>query len=178
MFESLSIPMQMQTPLHDCHNNITVLCIFLGFARLAIIDLSEDAMQPMISEDGKYAIIFNGEIYDYNLLNTEFPDPIPINPFLILPSSLYRRPKAHCLHTDITALYPPAYSTDIYEWDMENDTLQRYINKDISWRKKDCIGKQPYSNLVFLEDEILVLNCYAENIWRIDSSYYSSLPCW
>ncbi len=59
-------------------------------------------------------------------------------------------------------------STDIYEWDMENDTLQRYINKDISWRKKDCIGKQPYSNLVFLEDEILVLNCYAENIWRID----------
>ncbi len=39
--------------------------IFLGFARLAIIDLSEDAMQPMISEDGKYAIIFNGEIYDY-----------------------------------------------------------------------------------------------------------------
>ncbi len=39
--------------------------IFLGFARLAIIDLSEDAMQPMFSEDGKYVIVFNGEIYDY-----------------------------------------------------------------------------------------------------------------
>lgn len=39
--------------------------MFLSFARLAIIDLSEGAMQPMFSEDGKYAIIFNGEIYDY-----------------------------------------------------------------------------------------------------------------
>ena len=44
--------------------------IFLGFARLAIIDLSEDAMQPMISEDGKYAIIFNGEIYDYKKIRS------------------------------------------------------------------------------------------------------------
>ena len=45
--------------------------IFLGFARLAIIDLSEDAMQPMFSEDGKYAIVFNGEIYDYKRVRDE-----------------------------------------------------------------------------------------------------------
>ena len=38
-----------------------VLC----FARLSIINLNERAMQPMISEDGRYAIVFNGEIYDY-----------------------------------------------------------------------------------------------------------------
>lgn len=45
--------------------------IFLGFARLAIIDLSENAMQPMLSEDGKYAITFNGEIYDYKKVRNE-----------------------------------------------------------------------------------------------------------
>ena len=37
----------------------------LGFSRLAIIDLSNNAMQPMSSEDGNYYIVFNGEIYDY-----------------------------------------------------------------------------------------------------------------
>lgn len=40
--------------------------MYLGFARLSIIDLSEKAMQPMSSADGKYAIVFNGEIYDFN----------------------------------------------------------------------------------------------------------------
>lgn len=45
--------------------------IFLCFARLSIIDLSETAMQPMISEDGRYAIIFNGEIYDYKKIKCE-----------------------------------------------------------------------------------------------------------
>ena len=38
---------------------------FLGFVRLSIIDLQDTAMQPMISEDGNYIIVFNGEIYDY-----------------------------------------------------------------------------------------------------------------
>lgn len=37
----------------------------LGFARLSVIDLSESAMQPMLSSDGRYAIVFNGEVYDY-----------------------------------------------------------------------------------------------------------------
>lgn len=37
----------------------------LAFARLSIIDLSNNAMQPMSSEDGRYTIVFNGEIYDY-----------------------------------------------------------------------------------------------------------------
>lgn len=62
----------------------------------------------------------------------------------------------------------PMESTDIYEWDMEKDDLQIYTNEHIEWRKVDHIGRTPYSNLIFLEDEILVLNCYAKNIWRID----------
>jgi asparagine synthase (glutamine-hydrolysing) len=36
-----------------------------GFRRLSIIDLSEAGHQPMITGNGAFAIIFNGEIYNY-----------------------------------------------------------------------------------------------------------------
>ena len=42
-----------------------------GHRRLAIIDLSPKGTQPMLSKDGRYAIIFNGEIYNYRELRTE-----------------------------------------------------------------------------------------------------------
>lgn len=49
----------------------------LGHARLAIIDLSARALQPMHSVDGRYAIVFNGEIYNYRelrpLLARDYP---------------------------------------------------------------------------------------------------------
>src|SRR3954469_17046708 len=35
-----------------------------GFVRLSILDLSENGNQPMISSCGKYAISFNGELYN------------------------------------------------------------------------------------------------------------------
>jgi asparagine synthase (glutamine-hydrolysing) len=43
----------------------------LGHRRLAIIDLSEKGSQPMISEDGRIAITFNGEIYNYQELRSD-----------------------------------------------------------------------------------------------------------
>lgn len=39
--------------------------VTLAFARLAVMDLSEQAMQPMFSEDRQVCLVFNGEIYGY-----------------------------------------------------------------------------------------------------------------
>ena len=44
---------------------------FLGHTRLSIIDLSTAANQPMRTEDGRYTIVFNGEIYNYQSLREE-----------------------------------------------------------------------------------------------------------
>ena len=40
----------------------------LGHRRLSIIDLSERAAQPMVSDDGNAVVVFNGEIYNYPAL--------------------------------------------------------------------------------------------------------------
>jgi asparagine synthase (glutamine-hydrolysing) len=43
----------------------------LGFVRLSIIDLSSAGHQPMISANGRYVLIFNGEIFNYVELREE-----------------------------------------------------------------------------------------------------------
>ena len=46
----------------------------LGHTRLSIIDLSDHARQPMKDREGRYTIVYNGEVYNYKELKKELAD--------------------------------------------------------------------------------------------------------
>ncbi len=48
--------------------------VALGFRRLAILDLTQTGHQPMTSRDGRYVIVFNGEIYNFAELRQRLAD--------------------------------------------------------------------------------------------------------
>ncbi|GAB3318886.1 asparagine synthase (glutamine-hydrolyzing) [Larkinella ripae] len=48
--------------------------IQLAHTRLAILDLSPNGSQPMQTADGRYVIVFNGEIYNHQSLRAELTD--------------------------------------------------------------------------------------------------------
>lgn len=48
--------------------------IALGFRRLSIVDLSEKGHQPMLSDNEKITITFNGEIYNFKKIRKELED--------------------------------------------------------------------------------------------------------
>ena len=45
--------------------------LVLAHRRLAIVDLSPEGHQPMVSDDGRWVIAFNGEIYNHHTLRGE-----------------------------------------------------------------------------------------------------------
>jgi asparagine synthase (glutamine-hydrolysing) len=49
--------------------------VVMGHRRLSIIDLSDAANQPWRSPDGRYALVFNGELYNYKSLRAELDFP-------------------------------------------------------------------------------------------------------
>lgn len=46
--------------------------IGLGHRRLSILDLSPSGNQPFYSDDGRYIMVFNGEVYNYKILAKKF----------------------------------------------------------------------------------------------------------
>ena len=57
------------SPKKHCH---------LGHRRLSIIDLSDEANQPMISDCGDYSMVYNGEVYNYEALKERLIDEYKI----------------------------------------------------------------------------------------------------
>ena len=57
----------------DAQNIVTIKSAYdrevtLGHTRLSIVDLSDAGSQPMTTQDGRFTIIFNGEIYNHKEL--------------------------------------------------------------------------------------------------------------
>ena len=72
--------------------------IALGHRRLSIIDLSSAGHQPMHSADGRYVLVFNGEIYNYRALRAElgeYPYRSQTDSEVLL--AAYARWGVHCL---------------------------------------------------------------------------------
>jgi asparagine synthase (glutamine-hydrolysing) len=55
--------------------------VALGHRRLAIVDLSAQGHQPMVSHSGRYVLTYNGEIYNHALLRTELEASGPAIPW-------------------------------------------------------------------------------------------------
>src|ERR1035437_6381101 len=45
--------------------------VTLGHNRLSIIDISVASDQPMMSKDGRYVIVYNGELYNFKEIRKE-----------------------------------------------------------------------------------------------------------
>ncbi len=59
---------------HDLYLSEKTPQIGMAFRRLAVLDPDPRSMQPMSTPDGRFTLVFNGEIYNYRDLRAQFPD--------------------------------------------------------------------------------------------------------
>jgi len=71
LIQSMTNAMRHRGP--DADGFFTGECIALGHRRLSIIDLSSAANQPFVDNSGRYAMVFNGEMYNYEEVKAKLP---------------------------------------------------------------------------------------------------------
>lgn len=113
----------------------------LGHRRLAIIDLSEAGAQPMLSKSGRYALVLNGEIYNFPELRKDLE--VEGGPFLPWRGGsdtevLLAAVEAWGVETALRrALGMFAFAL----WDAETETLHlardRFGEKPLYWSMRD-----------------------------------------
>ncbi|MBL7898448.1 MAG: asparagine synthase (glutamine-hydrolyzing), partial [Crocinitomicaceae bacterium] len=124
----------------------------LGHRRLAIIDLSSKGQQPMLSDDGRYVITFNGEIYNYVELREELKKSGQVfkteNDTEVL-IKLFQSKGAECL-SDLDGMFAFAV------WDNHTNTL---------FCARDRFGEKPF--YYFKDANQFVFASEMKAIWSI-----------
>lgn len=87
----------------DSHSLWADPSIALAQTRLAIVDTSEHGTQPFFSPDGRYAVIYNGELYNHAALRQRYKISADPCDGAILPS-LWAKLGAKCLE-EIEGMY-------------------------------------------------------------------------
>lgn len=77
LLDAMASPLKFRGPDQDGHYLFSNQTISLGFThkRLSIIDLSENARQPMQDQEGKLVLVFNGEVYNYSTIRSKLKQP-------------------------------------------------------------------------------------------------------
>lgn len=104
--------------------------VALAHTRLAILDLSAAGHQPMHSADGRYTIVFNGEIYNYAELRRELEaagESFVSHSDTEVILAAYRRYGPQCVH-DFEGMFAFAI------WDETEQT---------AWLARDAFGIKP-----------------------------------
>jgi len=114
----------------DAHGEYLEDQVGLCHRRLSIIDLSESGNQPMLSKDGRYILVFNGEIYNFPELRLEAESrgyifKTKTDSEVIL--ALYEQEGENCVNK-LNGMFAFAI------WDKKNQTL---------FLSRDRIGKKP-----------------------------------
>ena len=112
--------------------------IAFGHRRLSIIDTSDSANQPFIDHTGRYVLVFNGEIYNYQALKREVSEyPYKTSSDTEVLMAAFCKWGIHC-----TQKLDGIFSFAV--WD---------IQKEVIWLCRDRLGVKPlyyyYENGIF-----------------------------